>query len=385
MKNIRVIIIFILIMCSLFFSFFYKKEIKQIVQKKSKTTISINDIKLKVSYLEGKNIDSKDNVQNIILINNNNNQDVIIAYKLNDIKYKDSSYSLAISDDNKTFTTLVNNKLFSNDGLLGYDIVIPANSKKYLRLDVNGGYIKGEIQITENINALDFFLNCVDDYHNNLLDRIDSLNGINESGFYIDEINNDLLTGYVFINANDISDIKYIYNVYNDIYYLNNININNYKKNVIEITDELRNNISFDNTCKSNTKKECVSFSNIQYLENGGRKNFNVLVSSVIDNVKKLNSEKEYVIYDVTTDMSDTNLRGYILVDNIKKEYYLYLTNDLFMISGYNYTKLGKIDDDSVTIRAYNETAFNLSSKDPKTVCNFSGFEKCYLSDGSEI
>ena len=48
------------------------------------------------------------------------------------------------------------------------------------------------------------------------------------------------------------------------------------------------------------------------------------------------------------------------------------------MISGYNLTKLGNFDENSTTIRAYNESAFNLSSKDMRTVCSCSGFNQCF-------
>jgi hypothetical protein len=55
------------------------------------------------------------------------------------------------------------------------------------------------------------------------------------------------------------------------------------------------------------------------------------------------------------------------------------------MISGYNITKYGNFSYDSTTIRAYVESAFNLSSENASKVCSFSGFSECLNKEGSTI
>ena len=89
-------------------------------------------------------------------------------------------------------------------------------------------------------------------------------------------------------------------------------------------------------------------------------------------------------IYDISKDIdNETKLVGYILKDD--DNMFVYIHNDLFMISGYNYTKLGTYDINSKTIVSYNEVAFNHSASDKQRVCSFSGYEECYDINNERI
>ena len=50
----------------------------------------------------------------------------------------------------------------------------------------------------------------------------------------------------------------------------------------------------------------------------------------------------------------------------------------LFMVSGYNYKKLGDFDIKSKAIRTYNESAFSLAASDANKACEFSGLNNCF-------
>ena len=78
---------------------------------------------------------------------------------------------------------------------------------------------------------------------------------------------------------------------------------------------------------------------------------------------------------------------GYILIDNKegKCEYYLYLTDYYFMVSGYNLTKLGPVLTSNTTIKTYVVDSYNLSSESMGRVCTFSGFSECKEKNGNLI
>ena len=77
----------------------------------------------------------------------------------------------------------------------------------------------------------------------------------------------------------------------------------------------------------------------------------------------------------------------YILIKNDGEtpEYYLYLTNDIFMIAGYNITKLGDFDSSSTAIRAYLPSTWQVSASSPSTVCSFTGLSGCKDKSGNYI
>lgn len=55
------------------------------------------------------------------------------------------------------------------------------------------------------------------------------------------------------------------------------------------------------------------------------------------------------------------------------------------MVSGYNMTKYGMFSSNSTTVRAYNESAFNLSASSPSVVCSFTGFDECYNMNNEKV
>jgi hypothetical protein len=189
----------------------------------------------------------------------------------------------------------------------------------------------------------------------------------------------------------DISDIKYYFTVYDSKFLINKKEYKTIEKKSIENrNDEYINSLNFDLVCASVTKKGCESFDSLGYNEKGTKTNFYNNVNRVINEVKNdfKKTDKQVYIYDVTTDITNnTDVRGYILINNIKdeKEFYLYLTNNSFMISGYNLTKYGDIVESGSTIRAYNQTAWNLSSENISAVCGFTGFTGCLNKNGDLI
>ena len=162
------------------------------------------------------------------------------------------------------------------------------------------------------------------------------------------------------------------------------------KNAILDIDSEFVSNLNINNICSLSGKKKCSNFNDLSYNTAGGKKEFDADSKKVIELVKSdfKGSEKRAYIYNVSTDINNpTNIRGFILIDNTKeeKEYYIYLTNDMFMISGYNMTKYGEFSYDSTTIRAYTESAFNLSSENASKVCSFSGFTNCINKEGSTV
>ena len=363
--------------------------------------ININDLNLKVKYISGNMIDEKITFGNIlekkIEITNNNEEKITYSITFKEVEINNDllTYSLKISSDKESYTYLTKNKAVTSDMHIGYNLVIEPNSKLYISIEFKSNKegeptnVKGILDISDNLTDKDLFINNTKLIKTEIDEKIKSINGIVNPGIYLVNLNElsskiyEKYKGYVLIDAKDISQIKYIYYIYSNQHMLKGYEYkDDIDKSVIQNKDNVINTLNDQTVCALYTKETCPKFSTLKYNKQGNKEDFHKLVTDLVSNVKtKYTPSKTVMIYDIKKDIDPTSsLRGYILINNIsvtEPEYYLYLTNNIYMISGYNLTKNGVFTTDSTTIRAYNETAFNLSSLNAATVCTFSGFTNC--------
>jgi hypothetical protein len=369
----------------------------------TKKVITIDNKGLNVTYYGGDKLDLSLTYGNIfekyIDIYNNNDEDVTYSIKYIDsnLSNADNIYSVYISYNDEEYIEGVKDVTLTINNSLIYNLLIKGHSKNSIKIVFKSNHenepsiIKGKLQVSENISQLELFNNTINKINDALEYKVSTLNGIYEKGYYILDINtltfvNDAnVSGYILIDASDISDIKYIYTVYNDKYMVKNNNISNI--DVINVDNEYVSTLNEQNLCHLyDTRINCSNFSNIKKSSIDDKREFFNATKDVINKVKELTTsldDKTY-IYNIREDI-DNNSRvdGYILVN--KENMYLYMKDDLFMISGYNYTKLGDYNIKSTTIRSYNESAWNLSSSDMNKVCSFSGFTECYNKEGNRV
>ena len=373
-------------------------------------TIKLDNNTLEVTYYSGNLIDEKISFNNtyekIIKVENKSDNTLSYSLNLSEAKISDEYlvYSLQVSTNKEDeYKDIVTEKSITGNYTLKYNLGIEAKNTLYLRIifksydEEEATTLKGKISISKNLTKKDVFVNNVTDSYNTLVNKIESLNGIRWTGFYITSVNelglNDLsINGYIVIDATDISNLKYYFTVASDSYMLYEYKYTNSlsKKNVKDIDNNLVGNMNYDSVCSLTTRKGCSRVSDLTYNMDGSKKDFKASADIVIDKVKKDfdQDKKGIIIYNVQTDINnDTNVRGYILINNngTNPEYYLYLTNDIFMISGYNLTKLGDFTTTSSSIRAYVESSFNLSAINANTVCSFTGFSDCVDKYGNII
>lgn len=404
------LMIIIFILATSFISFNenvrHNSSVKDVTDK-----ISIEGVELDVKYIGGNMIDDTVSYGNVITkvieIKNNTDKDVAFALAFKEVSISDKllNYNLYYSYDFDEFNDIRKNINITGDENIAYNLVCARNSGISLKLEFVGNNeseitkIKGKLDVVSNLSEKDIFKTDVLDIHSEILTRIKGLNGINQSGFYILNINTlsesvvKDFKGYVLIDASDYSNLAYHYFINNTKFMLDNYKLkdsNIDKKNIKDIDNNVVGNYSFETVCSLFSKKGCSDFGELTYNPLGGKDNFYKSSMEVINIVKKsFNSQdKKVIIYDVTHDIENsTNIRGYILVNNMVSdpEYYIYLTNDIYMISGYNLTKLGDYKSDSATIRAYNTSSFNLSSENEAKVCSFSGFNECFKVSGEAV
>lgn len=410
--NFSKILLAVIIVIVLIISFIFLKD--QGTSKTSKILDVNKDVEidgkyLKVTYSSGNMIDEdisyNNTIEKDIKISNYNGDIVSYALDLYDANISDEELVYSIEASNEKhgkYTTVVENKSVKGNQSLGYNLAIDPNSSIFLKVIFksqhlgNSTKLKGILDIKSNLTEKDIFIREINNINDTLIAKIDELNGIGVSGDYIVNVNELIkesnISGYILIDAEDISNIEYYYFVYSDKYMLKNFNfVGTLSKNaILDIDSEFVSKLNINNICSLSGKKKCSNFNDLSYNTAGGKKEFDADSKKVIELVKSdfKGSEKRAYIYNVSTDINNpTNIRGFILIDNTKeeKEYYIYLTNDMFMISGYNMTKYGEFSYDSTTIRAYTESAFNLSSENASKVCSFSGFTNCINKEGSTV
>lgn len=407
---IMVIVFIMVILGTSFISFRednnHNSSVKDIVDK-----ISIEGVTLNVKYVGGNMIDDEvsygNKITKVIEIKNDTKSDVAFALSFKEVSISDHTlnYNLYYSYDFEDYNLIKENINITSDENIAYNLVCAKGSKISLKIEFIGNNesnitkIKGKLDVVSNLSEKDIFKTDILDIHSEILTKIKGLNGINQSGYFIININTlsesviKDFKGFVLIDAKDYSDLVYYYFISNNKFMLDNYKLDNgdiNKKSIKDIDNNVVSNYSFQNVCSLFTKKECKDFGELTYNPLGGKDIFYKTSTEVINLVKKnfKNEEKKVFIYDVTKDIeNNTNIRGYILINNMgdNPEYYIYLTNDIYMVSGYNLTKLGEYKGDSTTIRAYNPSSFNLSSENETKVCSFSGFNECYKISGERV
>lgn len=364
-----------------------------------KVNENVLDKILTVNYVGGNMIDETleygNSIKKEIEVVNSNSEMVVFALSLaekennNYLKYSINATKNGIVEN------LVKNKEL-NDNILVYNLIIEPNSKLVISTTITSNKegtkvnAKGKFKVVSNLTDKELFIESIKKTQKLLLSKIDALNGIRIPGFY--KLNVDILSkdvnGSIVIDATDIANLVYYYSVTNGKYMIDNYK---YKDEIGKSSVQSGSIVlGIEDLCKSHSKKGCLLFSDLPVNSSGGKKEFYNDSKRIINLVKgniKLSSKKVYVI-DVVNDIAqNTNIRGYILIDNTadNPEYFIYLTDNLFMISGYNYTKYGDYTESSSTIRAYKESAFNLSASDKLKVCLFSGYTSCVNANGENI
>lgn len=405
MKKLIIPILIIIVACVLIGSFnslkrdsLYDSETKDVVD----VTV-VDGVNLEVKYNLGNMIDEEipygNRIEKIIDISNKDDKDVSFAVKISEVILSDEylKYNVLYSYDGEVYNKLSEGINLTKDDNLAYNLVVSANSTLSLKLEFLGinqievTKFSGKLSVISNLSDKDIYRKDALAIVSNIETNIRALNGINESGYFIVNVStlkeeiSSKFKGFVLIDAKDYSDLKYNYFIYDDKYMLNNYRLEKNdvdKKKIQDVDDATISNFTFDKVCSNFTRKGCKDFSSILFNPNGGKDNFYIEAMEVINSLQSefKDMDKKVYVYDVKNDINNnTSVRGYILVNNTvdTPEYYLYLTNDLYMISGYNLTKLGAFSVDSKTIRSYSESSFNLSSSSKETVCVFSGFSEC--------
>ena len=368
--------------------------------------VKIGSEELEVTYKEGNLFDEKLGYGNKLekYFEVKNPSDESINFSINfdeaEISNQNLEYEIYFSRDKEEYNKLdtKTNILKENQNLI-YNLGIDGKSTLSFKLvlfakyDLEATTIKGKLVVSSNLSERELFKTDIYNIQSLLEQKIDEINGINEKGYFIinvksipfEDIKNYF--GYIVIDANDYSNPKYIYTVYSPKYMLintafsttiNNNNLRAYDKATVDT-------ITADSTCKAHNVKECRAFSELKVTPNGGLKNFsqyaNNIASLAKEKVEKETLENKAYVYNIQTVLgyNENSMRGYVLVDNNngKKEIYLYITNNIFMISGYNYSKYGDVKINTGTIRTYNELTYNLSSATEKTVCDFTKLNNC--------
>ena len=167
--------------------------------------IDIDGELLKVFYSKGNMVDEKlaygNKYQKIITIENNTDKDLSYALAFNDVQLSDDklTYTLSYSYDadvrEQVFLDIVKNIGIRGSDNLAYNLVVAKKSKMSLCVSFMWNnedaetMIKGVFEVKSNLSEKDIFRRDVLNIHSSLLGKINSLNGINEKGIFIVNIN----------------------------------------------------------------------------------------------------------------------------------------------------------------------------------------------------
>ena len=407
-------ILFLIVIIILIIYTVNPEQIK-IFDKKSSTsditeTINIKSHKLKVTYYKGNLIDEVigygNSYEKVIKIENTTSDKVSYSLNFSDSEINNDKliYTMHYSDDNEIYNILQGERSVTRDFTLMYNLGVEANKTIYIKVvfkatdDEADTILKGRVAIKENLTKKDIFINDVVSVNNAINDHFDSINWVSTPGIFtvnVKELGISDLTidGYVVIDASFIANIDYYFFVYSDSYMLDEYKYESSfnKSNIKEIDTSKTSTFNSDESvCSMHTRKGCTRFLDLGINTGSSKKVFKEKAETVIELVKKDfdSSIKDVVIYNVEYDINNTtDVKGYILIDNRegKNEYYLYLTDYYFMISGYNLTKLGPILTSNTTIKTYVIDSYNLSSESASKVCSFTGLTECKEKNGNII
>lgn len=400
-----IIVIIIILIISMLFLEEKENNINDLVKDVETNTLIGND-KLQITYLKGNMLDETISFGNVISktikIENNNDKSISFAIHLKDaiISNDDLTYSVAYANTlDGIYESISKSDKVDGNNILIYNIAIEAKKTIFIKIEFKANYedentnLKGILSVENNLSATELFFESILEFQNNLENKINDLNGITVSGYYLININdlkakNSKYNGYCLIDATDYSDLKFYYTVYNEKYILIDYQLRDKtitKSNLKNRTDDLVKDVNTEKICRYHTKKDCLSFNSLKVNNLGGKDDFTTNVQKAVDNFKKTFNKTEKKVY--IAEISNSGITGYILINNKldEPEYYLYLANTLYMVSGYNMTKYGMFSSNSTTVRAYNESAFNLSASSPNTVCSFTGFDECYNMNNEKV
>ncbi len=408
-KKILFPLLIIMIIIILIISFLLLEEKEDSINnlvKDVETSVVIGEDKLDISYIKGNMLDESISFGNItsktIKIGNNNAKSISFAIHLKDafINNDDLTYQVSYADTlDGVYNNISASEKINNNNILIYNIAIEAHKTIFIKIDFKANYekdnthLKGILSIENNLSASELFSESILDLQNNLDKKINNLNGITESGYYLLNINdlkdkNSKYNGYVLIDATDYADLKFYYTVYNEKYILTDFQLTDKgikKSDLKNKTNELVKNVNTDVICRYHTKKDCLSFNNLKINKLGGKDVFTENVKTLVENFQKSFAKTEKKVY--IANINQNGIHGYILINNKKDkpEYFLYLANAIYMVSGYNMTKYGMFEATSSTVRAFNESAFNLSANSESVVCSFTGFNECYNMNNEKV
>ncbi|MCX4365511.1 MAG: hypothetical protein OSJ70_07045 [Bacilli bacterium] len=408
-KKILFTLIIIVIVIILFISMLFLEEKENNINdlvKDVESNVLIGKDELKVTYIKGNMLDESISFGNvtskIIKIENKNDKSISFAIHLKDaiISDEELTYSVTYAEDiNGVYEAIGKTEKVNSNNILIYNIAIEASKEIYIKIEFKANYepentsLKGILSVENNLSATELFSESILEFQKNLDEKINNLNGITESGYYLININdlkqkNSKYNGYCLIDATDYSDLKFYYTVYNEKYILTDYQLKDQKitkSNLKNKTDALIKNVNTEAICRYHTKKDCLPFNSLKVNNLGGKDVFTANVKKTVDDFKKGFNKTEKKVY--ISEVHSNGINGYILVNNKldKPEYYLYLANSLYMVSGYNMTKYGMFSSESTTVRAYNESAFKLSASSSKVVCSFTGFNECYDMNNEKV
>ena len=339
-----------------------KNNIKDNIKDVTRSII-INDVTVKVKYIGGNLIDESITFGNIlnkeIVLTNSNDEPVTysITFKEVSINNDKVTYSLKISEDGENYTYISKNTPVTSDMHIGYNLVIEAKTKLNILIEFKSLFegeatnIKGALNVEDNLSERDLFTNNIKLIQSQVVEKINEKKGITIPNYYllnINELGNQKIKGYVVIDANDISDIKYIYYAYNNNLMLKNyVYTQEFSKNDIYKKDKEISTLNDQTLCALLTKNTCPKFSTLKVNTLGTEQEFHDQVKDIISKAELLYKPiSNTQIYEIQKDIDKTSkLRGYILINNVgveKPEYYLYITNNVFiffLIMVYIHTK----------------------------------------------
>lgn len=409
MKKILLPLLIIVIIIILITSFFLLEEKEDNINdlvKDVNTTVSIGDDELDIVYLKGNMLDESLSYGNVvskmIKIINKNDKSISFAIGLKDASVSNDELTYQVSyasEEDGLYENLNEYEVINSNNFLIYNIAIENKKTIYIKITFKANYesdithLKGILSVENNLSATELFSEVIYDLQEAIDEKIEELNGITESGYFILNINdikgsNTSYNGYILIDATDYVDLKYYYTVYNDKYILVDFELKDEgikKSDLKSKTDDEVKKVTTDTICKYHTKKTCSSFSDLKVNTLGGKDVFTKKVDDLVKEFKESFNKSEKRVY--VAEINKDNIYGYILINNKKEtqEYYLYLANPIYMVSGYNMTKYGMFSPTSSTVRAYNLSAFELAAKDASVVCSFTGFDECYDMNDEKV
>ncbi len=371
-----------------------------------KEKVVIGKQELEVVYVKGNGIDETLTFGNIsskrIKIKNLGQEIVSFAIALKNAEISNQLLTYDVSFANKeddSFEIISTNNTFNSNKNLVYNMGLKSGEEMVIEISFKANLefeetkIKGIIEVKNNLSEIELFLEQVFEAHQVLEEKISRLKGISEKGIYtvsVDELLEESkdFKGIILVDARDIVDIKYYDSITNGKYSLDHVLFSNTlsKKNVGKSGDI---DINEETLCKAHSRESCQKLSILKENPYGGMNTFTSNVASLLEKAKQVTllKDKEVIVLDIKADLQESNgLEGYILVHQKEQaEYYLYITNKLYMVSGYNVTKYGMFNETSGTIRAFNETAFNVAALNAGKVCEFTGFTDCYNLKGEKV